>query len=78
MSEWRGLHNPHRHEAYWAFSGSADCQYATCGETCTRERPCYCCLAAEVEVLRAENERLRRAFSRPKRLPPTDYSGMTG
>jgi hypothetical protein len=28
-----------------------------CGESCTANRPCHCCLAAEVEALRAERDR---------------------
>jgi len=29
-----------------------------CGESCTANRPCHCCLAAEVEALRAQNAAL--------------------
>ena len=32
-----------------------------CGESCTANRPCHCCLAAEVEALRAQVQRVREA-----------------
>ena len=83
MSEWRGLHNPELHTP-WTITVSghewSDC--TNCGP-CAEYYHCRCCLAAEVQLLRAqvqavrsENERLQRLNRR--RLPPTDYSGMTG
>ena len=35
-----------------------------CGESCTANRPCHCCLAAEVEALRARNETLIATIQR--------------
>ena len=37
---------------------------AWCGESCTANRPCHCCLAAEVEALRARNETLIATIQR--------------
>ena len=34
-----------------------------CGESCTANRPCHCCLAAEVEALRAQVQRVRDVLS---------------
>jgi hypothetical protein len=44
MSEWLGLHNPAAHKDY------TGCR--ACKERCAPDKPCYCCLAAEVEALR--------------------------
>lgn len=63
MSEqWRGLHNQDDHEWGW---GERDAWCTTCegprrdrGQ-CFAKEPCRCCLAAEVEVLRAQVERVR-------------------
>ncbi len=62
MSEqWMGLHHPDRHEHH---GGIADCLIETANPVmarwCTRDHPCRCCLAAEVEVLRAELDRYKR------------------
>lgn len=57
MSEqWQGLHNPNQHKRY-----KDECRCVGCGdyEWCASEYPCRCCLAAEVEVLRAQVERVR-------------------
>jgi hypothetical protein len=35
-----------------------------CGESCTANRPCHCCLAAEVEALRGENKALKYMVER--------------
>ena len=60
MSEqWRGLHNPERHEPDM-LGVIARC--ATCGDTgglCHPDSPCRCCLAAEVEALRARLRAVR-------------------
>jgi len=60
MSEWRGLHNPERHEPH---GGIADCIIETANPVmarwCTRDHPCRCCLAAEVEALRAREQAVR-------------------
>lgn len=53
MSEWRGLHNPERHEAF-TVGGANPC--VSCNLLCDSEWPCRCCLAAEVERL---TERVR-------------------
>ena len=61
LSEWRGLHNPERHER----NGIA----AWCSDediTCSVEKPCYCCLAAEIEALQAQVQRVRLAMSAHK------------
>ena len=57
MSEqWQGLHNPNQHKRY-----KDECRCVGCGdyEWCASEYPCRCCLAAEVEVLRASVQRVR-------------------
>ena len=57
MSEqWQGLHNPNQHKRY-----KDECRCVGCGdyEWCASEYPCRCCLAAEVEVLRAQVQRVR-------------------
>jgi hypothetical protein len=51
MSEqWMGLHNPERHRP-----GVGAC--SVCETLCWGPQPCKCCLAAEVEALRAERDR---------------------
>ena len=52
MSEqWRGLHNPERHFSAFG-TGTPLCD--ECDDAlCVPSNPCYCCLEAEVEVLRA-------------------------
>ena len=58
MSAWRGLANPERHRV----TSIPDMAYCVvCGDEvcCWRVEPCRCCLAAEVEVLRAQVERVR-------------------
>ena len=59
MSEqWQGLHNPNQHKRY-----KDECRCVGCGdyEWCASEYPCRCCLAAEVETLRAQVQRVRKA-----------------
>ena len=67
--QWRGLHNPERHEHDGAV---AKCMIETANPVmarwCTPDHPCRCCmdqearnLAAEVEVLRAQVQRVREA-----------------
>ena len=60
MSEWRGLHNPERHNFQPDVTDetgtlTAVCWERTCsGHECYENYPCQCCLAAEVEALRAQ------------------------
>ena len=50
-TQWRGLHNPERHFSAFG-TGTPLCE--ECGDAlCVPSNPCYCCLEAEVEVLRA-------------------------
>ena len=54
MSEWRGLHNPECHAQRHPASPHDTAICMTCGgDGCYHERPCYCCLKAEVERLTA-------------------------
>ena len=55
-SEWMGLHN---HDRHFYSPGYGD----RCGKCwyCSPETPCYCCLQAEVEALRAQVQRVREA-----------------
>jgi hypothetical protein len=56
MSEqWMGLHN---HDRHFYSPGYGD----RCGKCwyCSPETPCYCCLQAEVEALRAQVQRVRQ------------------
>ena len=59
MSEFRGLHNPERHIT--TISGKrAMCNWEgqhNHDTWCDQTNPCYCCLAAEVEALRAQANR---------------------
>lgn len=59
MSEWYGLHNPKRHTpdvpAWYGQTACWECPDAPCSP----EYPCRCCLAAEVEALRAQVQRVR-------------------
>lgn len=63
MSEqWLGLHNPERHEPYAGqFAGYAECLpvLGGCLAECGEDDPCRCCLAAEVETLRAQVQAVR-------------------
>ena len=61
MSEWKGLHNPERHtEMPLGIYGCWHCaRNGDPHEDCTPEWPCYCCLAAEVEALRAHVQAVR-------------------
>ncbi len=78
MSEqWKGLHY---HDRHFYSPGYGD----RCGKCwyCSPETPCYCCLAAEVEALRAQNaaligmvERDTAAIQRVRRLRDT-YAQM--
>ena len=63
MSEWRGLHNPERHEPYAGqFAGYAECLpvLGGCLAECGEDDPCRCCLAAEVERLTEAVGHLRK------------------
>ncbi|MBK8168450.1 MAG: hypothetical protein IPK64_21075 [bacterium] len=67
-TQWRGLHNPERHDEMplgiygcWHCARNGDPH-----EDCTPDWPCYCCLAAEVEVLRAQVQRVREVKPREK------------
>jgi hypothetical protein len=54
---WRGLHNPDRHRLIMpSVSVAVQC---SCGNLCDERYPCQCCLAAEVEALRAQVQRVR-------------------
>ena len=66
MSEWKGLHNPERHtEMPLGIYGCWHCaRNGDPHEDCTPEWPCYCCLAAEVEALRAQVQRVRELRDR--------------
>ena len=66
MSEqWMGLHNEERHRVLptgMAFCDGCDDdvdRYWGCLEDCAPNDPCRCCLAAEVEALRATVQRVR-------------------
>lgn len=52
--QWMGLHN---HDRHFYSPGYGD----RCGKCwyCSPETPCYCCLQAEVEALRAQVQRVR-------------------
>jgi len=54
--QWMGLHN---HDRHFYSPGYGD----RCGKCwyCSPETPCYCCLQAEVEALRAQVQRVREA-----------------
>jgi hypothetical protein len=57
--QWMGLHN---HDRHFYSPGYGD----RCGKCwyCSPETPCYCCLQAEVEALRARNETLIATIQR--------------
>jgi hypothetical protein len=60
MNEWQGLHNPERHEVVWVTKRHQRIRCRECdGYFCYPESPCRCCLAAEVESLRAQVEQYR-------------------
>ncbi len=52
--QWMGLHN---HDRHFYSPGYGD----RCGKCwyCSPETPCYCCLQAEVEALRAQVDAVR-------------------
>jgi hypothetical protein len=52
--QWMGLHN---HDRHFYSPGYGD----RCGKCwyCSPETPCYCCLQAEVEALRAREQAVR-------------------
>ena len=60
MSEWKGLHNPERH---LIVNAARMCTCTRCAERwgvwCGPVYPCRCCLAAEVEALRAQVQAVR-------------------
>jgi len=55
MSEWMGLHNVHQHQPISQNVAGETTQ----GWICTESEPCRLCLAAEVEALRAQVQRVR-------------------
>ena len=57
--QWMGLHN---HDRHFYSPGYGD----RCGKCwyCSPETPCYCCLQAEVEALRAQVQRVRELRDR--------------
>ena len=64
MSEqWLGLHNEQWHQGYSLALNATRCENPRRGacfdEWCAPDKPCRCCLAAEVEVLRAQVQRVR-------------------
>lgn len=61
MSAWMGLHHPERHRVT-AIDGYAECNI--CGTGCAIDGACRCCLAAEVEALRAQVQRVRELRDR--------------
>lgn len=64
-TQWRGLHNPERHFSAFG-TGTPLCE--ECGDAlCVPSNPCYCCLEAEVEVLRAQVARVREAVAYAER-----------
>ena len=70
MSEqWQGLHNPNQHKRY-----KDECRCVGCGdyEWCASEYPCRCCLAAEVEALRAQVARVREVCDADRLNPASD------
>ena len=81
MSEqWLGLHNPERHEPYAGqFAGYAECLpvLGGCLAECGEDDPCRCCLAAEVETLRAQVKAVRMTrqtlFWKATRPDGTDF-----
>jgi hypothetical protein len=61
-TQWRGLHNPERHFSAFG-TGTPLCE--ECGDAlCVPSNPCYCCLEAEVEALRAQVQRVRELRDR--------------
>ena len=57
MSEFRGLHNPERHKGNQPDTRCVRCHGGY--EVCAPDAPCYCCLAAEVQALREQVQRVR-------------------
>ena len=53
-----GLHNHERHEAR-----SSEASRCVADGWCVSAWPCYCCLAAEVEALRAQVQAVRDAMN---------------
>lgn len=68
--QWRGLHNPERHEHDGAV---AKCMIETANPVmarwCTPDHPCRCCMDQEARNLRAEVEVLRAQVQRVRELP---------
>lgn len=52
MSEWKGLHNPDRHDTTRTKSEGALCMIEAggCSSWCFPGHMCYCCLESEVAV----------------------------
>lgn len=61
MSEFRGLHNPERHKGNQPDTRCVRCHGGY--EVCAPDAPCYCCLAAEVQALREQVQRVRNAIA---------------
>jgi hypothetical protein len=62
--QWQGLHNPEWHFVS-PLTGEGLAWCVTCSTDCILALPCRCCLAAEVETLRAQVERVREALCSP-------------
>jgi hypothetical protein len=62
--QWMGLHN---HDRHFYSPGYGD----RCGKCwyCSPETPCYCCLQAEVEALRAQVQRVREEVNGDQPIP---------
>ena len=59
MSEqWLGLHNSERHGPL-QHSIAGPFRHCACGLNCLETNPCLCCLAAEVERLKAQVQKVR-------------------
>lgn len=62
-----GLHNPERHFSAFG-NGTTLCD--ECGDAiCVRSNPCRCCLAAEVEALRAQVQAVRDVSAKDTSRP---------
>jgi hypothetical protein len=68
-ARWLGLHNPERHRIDGSYSWCAFCAAPDVAD-CFPDDPCRCCLAAEVEALRATVARVRELV-RPGRTTAT-------
>ena len=67
---WKGLSNePERHRA----RGDMDAWCDWCGD-CAEDQPCRCCLAAEVEALRAQIKAVRELYEFYRTSPVNECS----